>query len=89
MPNNSVHRVSDLALKERMLVERWLGRTLSEDETVSLTAYRPTPRRPAANARIFGGTSCLRPARSAPAPKGITEEEVDALLDEAFTDIRG
>lgn len=25
----------------RLIVERWLGRTLSNDETISMNAYRP------------------------------------------------
>ena len=41
MPNHSVHKASDLASDERMFVERWLGRALSTDETVTLKAYLP------------------------------------------------
>ena len=35
MPDHSVHKAGDLADDERILVERWLGRALSNDETIS------------------------------------------------------
>src|SRR6266566_3576918 len=41
MPDHSVHKAGDLARDERLLVERWLGRRLSNDETISVNAYRP------------------------------------------------
>lgn len=41
MPNHLVHKASDLAGDERLVIERWLGRTLSNDETISISAYRP------------------------------------------------
>jgi hypothetical protein len=43
MSDHSVHKVGELAHDERLLVERWLGRALSNDETISLNAYRPHP----------------------------------------------
>jgi hypothetical protein len=41
MPDHSIHKATDLARDERLLVERWLGRALSNDETIRVTAYRP------------------------------------------------
>lgn len=41
MPNYSIHKASELARDERVLVERWLGRPLAEDESVSVNAIRP------------------------------------------------
>jgi hypothetical protein len=38
MPDHSVHKALDLAGDERLLVERWLGRTLPDDETISVNA---------------------------------------------------
>jgi len=37
MPAYSIHRASD----ERLIVERWLGRALSSEETITINAYRP------------------------------------------------
>ena len=41
MPDNSIHKTGDLAHDEPRLVERWLGRALANDETISVSAYRP------------------------------------------------
>jgi hypothetical protein len=41
MPDHSVHKASDLPHDERLIVERWLGRVLLNDETISVNAYRP------------------------------------------------
>ena len=41
MADHAVHKAGDLAPDERLIVERWLGRALSNDETISLNAYRP------------------------------------------------
>jgi hypothetical protein len=38
MSNHSIHRAIDLASDERLLVERWLGRALANDETISVKA---------------------------------------------------
>jgi hypothetical protein len=38
VPNHSVHKAIDLAHDERLLVERWLGRALANDETISVNA---------------------------------------------------
>ena len=38
MPDNSIHKAGDLARDERLLVERWLGRALANDETIGVSA---------------------------------------------------
>lgn len=43
MPDTWVHRASDLAAAERRLVEQWLGRAVSDEETVSLSVYKLHP----------------------------------------------
>ena len=40
MPDHSTHKAGDLARDERLVVERWLGRDLANDETISVNAYR-------------------------------------------------
>ena len=88
MSNHSVHKASDLPQDERLLVERWLGRVLSDEETISLNVYRPHPvpsgeerevlrREIAAEAREIGSRA-----------QNITDDEVDALLDEAAPRMR-
>jgi hypothetical protein len=88
MSDCCVHKARDLGDEERRLIERWLGRSLANDETVSLSAYRPTPpaddkdrealrRSIVAQAREIG--SRVNDAR---------DEEIEALLDEAFAAVR-
>jgi hypothetical protein len=55
MPDHSVHKAGDLAHDERLLVERWLGRILSNDETISVAHIGRILHRPARNARSSGG----------------------------------
>lgn len=88
MPNNWVHRVRDLAREERMLVERLLGRALSDDDTVSLNVYTPHPS-PAGSEREALRREIISQAREIGSrAQGIGEEEADALVDQAFADIR-
>jgi len=78
-----------LAGDERLLVERWLGRPRSNDETISLNASRPHSA-PAGTQRDILWREILTQAREigSRAPDA-SEKEVDALLDEAFEATRG
>ncbi len=87
MANTWVHRVGDLLQEERLLVERWLGRTVSEDETISLKAYKPHCA-PAGPERESLRQEIVSQAREIGSRQEIGEEEADALVDEAFADIR-
>ena len=40
MSDYFLRKASDLAADERLLIERWLGRSLAGDETISVNAYR-------------------------------------------------
>src|SRR5256885_17219709 len=84
MSDQAVHRASDLAGAGRAVVERWLGRALASDETISVNAYWPHPA-PVGDARDALRRDIISQAQEigARAP-GVTEQEVDALLDEAF-----
>jgi hypothetical protein len=78
-----------LAGDERVIVERWLGRALSADETISVSAYRPHPA-PVGDEREALRRNIITQAREigSHAPD-VTGQELDALLDEAFTETRG
>lgn len=89
MPDHSIHRASDLAGDERMIVERLLGRALSNDETISVNAYRPRAvpdsdrrqelrREIVAHAREIGGRA-----------EDLSDRDFEELLAEAFNDVRG
>ena len=88
MSDHSVQRASDLASDERLIVERWLGRALSSDETISISAYRPhTP--PDSAKRETLRQSIIAQAREIGSRSDDTsDQEIDNLLSEAFDDIR-
>jgi hypothetical protein len=88
MSDSSVQKASDLADDERLIIERWLGRTLSSDETISISAYRPhTPPDPAKRETLR--QSIIAQAREIGSrAEDIPDREIDVLLSEAFDDIR-
>jgi hypothetical protein len=89
MPDHSVHKATDLARDERLIIERWLGRTLSNDETISVNAYRPHSA-PTEDRRENLRQEILSQAREIGSRvQDADEMEVNALLDEAFSAARG
>jgi hypothetical protein len=88
MPDHFVHKAADLAPDERLLVERWLGRVLSNDETISVNAYRPhSP--PVGDEREILRRKIVTQAQEIGARvQDVNEKDVDALLDEAFAAAR-
>ncbi len=88
MADHSVHRASDLAGDERLIIERWLGRTLSDSETISISAYRPHTAPDSAKRETLR-QSIIAQAREIGSRGGDTsDQEIDNLLSEAFDDIR-
>ena len=89
MADHSIHKAGDLARDERLLVERWLGRPLSNDETISVNAYRPHPA-PIGEEREALRQEIVTQARDigSRVPDAL-EEDVDALVDEAIGATRG
>ena len=89
MPNHSVHKASDLAPDERTFVERWLGRALSRDETVTLNACRPHTAPAGADRDALRRNIIAQAREIGSRGQDISEDEADALVDEAFAEIRG
>lgn len=88
MADHSIHKAGDLAGDERLVVERWLGRQLSDDETISVNAYRPHAA-PGVAGRQSLRASILDQAREIGSRAGaISDEEIEGLLDEALRDVR-
>lgn len=88
MPDHSVQRASDLAGDERLIIERWLGRTLSSDETISISAYRPHTA-PDSVKREALRQNIIAQAREISARSGaVSDQEMDELLNDAYNDIR-
>jgi hypothetical protein len=89
MPDHSVHKAADLGHDERLLVERWLGRSLSNEETSTTNAYLPHAA-PSGEERESVRHEIIAQAREIGSRAGDTEaDDVDALIDEAFSQIRG
>ena len=87
--NHSVHKAADLPRDERLLVERWLGRELANDETISVNAYRPHSA-PVGEEREAVWREIIAQAQEIGSRvQDANEEEVDALIDEAFIATRG
>jgi len=88
MPSSWVHKARELTLEERLIVERWLGRSLGEEETLSLNVYSPHPA-PSEPERQALRQQIISQARQigSRAPE-LGEEEADALLEEALREIR-
>jgi len=89
MSNHSVHKAGDLAHDERLLVERWLGRALSNDETISLNAYRPHPA-PTGEERETLRREVIAQAQDIGSRvQDVNEDDVGPLVDEAISATRG
>ena len=89
MPNHSVHKASDLAPDERLFVERWLGRALFRDETVTLNAYRPHAAPTGAERDVLRRNIIAQAREIGSRGPDVSEDEADAVVDEAFAEIRG
>jgi hypothetical protein len=89
MADHTVHKASELAPDERLLVERWLGRTLSDNETVSVSAYRPHAALTSDERELLRREIITQAREIGSRAHDVTEEEVDALLDEALAAVRG
>ena len=88
MSSNSVHKAADLVREERMLVERWLGRPLSDDETVSLSVYHPHSA-PTGLEREALWQEILSEAREIGSrAQPLSETEAAGLIDEAVESSR-
>ncbi len=88
MPDFSVHRASELGADEKLLFERWLGRPLGADETISVNAWRPhTP--PCGDRLETLRRDLLTQARAigSRSPE-MSAAEVDELIADAQVEVR-
>jgi len=89
MPDHSIHRANDLAGDERLMIERWLGRALASDETISINAYRAHTA-PDSTRREGLRRDIVAQAREIGArAENMTDPELENILREAFEDVRG
>lgn len=91
MPTSTIHKASELSPDERRTVERLLGRKLEEDETFGLSAPvgKIVKEAPRGAEREAGGRELIEHVRSMSAQTSdVAEEELNALIDEAFREVR-
>jgi hypothetical protein len=89
MPDHSIHRARDLAGDGRLIVERWLGRSISSDKTISLNAYRPHDAPDPAKRQGLRRDIVAQAREMGTRAGDITGQEIEELLGEAFDHVRG
>ena len=85
----SVHKVSDISGDERLLIERWLGRSLAGDETISVMTYRPHDAPAAAEREVLRRDIVAQAREIGSRVERVTDEDVDTLVGQAIADLRG
>lgn len=89
MQEISIHNVRDLGQEARRALEALLGRTLAEEEQVSVTALPARPA-PLGDERRIAAERLLDSLREmSDSAKGIPPDELESLIDEAMDDVRG
>ena len=89
MPNHSVLKAVDLARDERLLIERWLGRPLSDDETISVNAYQAHSAPNGEQREILRKEIVTQACEIGSRVQDANEKDIDALVDDAITATRG
>ena len=88
MPNVLVHKASELKTETRVALEAELGRSLQDDEEVSIMAFVPHAA-PIGEARVDAARKLQEHFnRIDQKLKGVPEEEVAEALDEAIRNAR-
>ena len=86
MQNGALRKVTELSVDTRHAMEGILGRSLQEDEVVSITTYKSAPR---GRAREEASTRLLeRIDKTGKRAEGVSEEQIDAAIDEAADYVR-
>jgi hypothetical protein len=86
MQNGALRKVTELSPDTKHAMEGIIGRSLREDEAVSINVYHPAP---SGEARKEASRRLLkRIDQTAEKVRGIPEEEIDAAIDEAADHIR-
>ena len=86
MQNGALCKVAELPAEARHAVESLLGRSLQEDEAISINVYQPAPTgqaKEAASQRLF-----QRIDQTAARAQGVPEDEIEAAIDEAADYVR-
>jgi hypothetical protein len=86
LENAVLRKVTELPADARHAMEHILGRSLREDESISINVYRPSP---TGQARQEASRRLLeRIDKTAQRASGVPEEEIEAAIDEATDHVR-
>ena len=88
MPNILIHKASELKPQTRAAVEAELGRSLQDDEEVSIMAFVPHEAPTGEARREVGRKLQEHLNRIDQKTKGLPEEEMDQALNEALRSVR-
>lgn len=88
MQNISIHKAGQLPENVKSAVEHLLGRPVDADEEVSVMAFRPHNAPPRAARRKIAHSLKAHMDKMAARVKGVPEEEIDEILDEAMRSVR-
>ena len=86
MQNGALRKVTELSADARHAMESILGRSLHEDEAISVNVYQPAPTgvaREDASRRLLE-----RIDKTARRVQGVPDAEIDAAIDEAVDHVR-
>ena len=86
MQNAALHKVTELTPDTRHAVETVIGRSLQEDEVITVNVFKPAL---AGDARGEASRRLLeRIDRTAQNAQGVPDPEIDAAIDEAVDQVR-
>jgi len=86
MTNGALRKVAELPPDTRHAMESIIGRSLGEDEAISINVYKPAP---TGQAREVASRQLLeRIDGTANRVQGVPEKEIDAAIDEATDHVR-
>jgi hypothetical protein len=88
MSNTAIHKASELAPDVRRAVESMLGRPLDSEEHISLTAYRVAQAAAGEDRANLSRQLEQRIDKSARKTEIVSDDELDAVIDEAVDHIR-
>jgi hypothetical protein len=88
MQNISIQNARDLRHDARVVVESLLGRKLSEEEQVAVTAFPVHPAPPEEERKIAASRLAEDLEAMAESAKRVPEDEMEALIDEAMGQVR-
>lgn len=85
-----VRNVNEIEAAERQVYEQVLGQQLRDNQQVIIRVLTPgvVPDKEVRDAALTRASEIARQGRENAAAQGVTEEEVDAALDEAFEHVR-